>query len=85
MASGHGCCDLGHIAADAIQQFLAEWILQKQAYVVALTDGANNALGQKFLVQGLDRELDGDIMMTLRNGQARGAVVRPLDMVEGKV
>ena len=76
-ASGHGRCDLGYVAADAIQQLLAEWILQKQAYVVALTDGpgTNNALCQKFLVQGLDIGLDGN--MTLRNGQARGAVVRP--------
>ena len=50
---------------------------------MALTDGTNNALGKKFLMQGLDIELDGD--MTLRNGQARGVVVRPLDLVEGKV
>ena len=82
-ASGHGRCDLGYVAADAIQQLLAEWILQKPAHVVALTHGADNTLGQKFFVQGLDIELDGD--MTLRNGRARGAVVRQLDLVEGKV
>ena len=55
---------------------------------MALTDGANNALGQKFFVQGLDSdgELDGD-MFLLGNGQgqARGAVILPLDLVEGKV
>ena len=60
VASGHSRCDLGHVAAEAIQQLLAEGILQKPAHVVALMDGSNNALGQKFLVQGLDIELDGD-------------------------
>ena len=81
--SGHGRCDLGHAAADAIQQLLAERILQKPCACSGLDGRGNNALGQKFLVQGLDIELDGD--MTLRKGQARGAVVQPLDLVEGKV
>ena len=83
LTGGDGRSDLGHVTADAIQQILAEEILQKPIHVVTLTDGTNNALCKKFFVQGLDVELDGG--MTLGNGQARGAVVVPLDLVEGKV